>query len=89
MKRERLFEEKGKSFYVSHLKKLYMGHLKMVPPQQQEEEEEEEEQRFPLPDLSASPQIKTIFQVIELLLCCVEIVYGTVSANSLCQHLLM
>ncbi len=32
VKRERLFEKKGKSFYFSHLKKLYMGHLKMVPP---------------------------------------------------------
>ncbi len=31
-----------------------MGHLKMVPQQQQQEEE----QRFPLPDLSAAPQIK-------------------------------
>ncbi len=33
-----------------------MGHLKMVPPQQQQQQQEE--QRFPLPDLSASPQIK-------------------------------
>ncbi len=55
VKRERLFEKKEKSFYFSHLKKLYIGHLKMVPPQQQQQEEEE---RFPLPDLSAAPQIK-------------------------------
>ena len=57
VKRKILFEKKRKSFYFSHLKKLFMGHLKMVPPQQQQQEEEE--QRFPLPDLSASPQIKT------------------------------
>ena len=35
----------------------------MVPQQQQQEEEEEEEERFPLPELSAAPQIKkpTVF----------------------------
>ncbi len=31
-----------------------MGNQKIAPPQQ-----EQEEQRFPLPDLSASPQIKS------------------------------
>ena len=30
----------------------------MVPPPQQQQQQQEEEQRFPLPDLSASPQIK-------------------------------
>ncbi len=58
VKTERLFFKKKKknSFCFSHLKKLYMGHLKKVPPHQ--EEEEEGEQCFPLPDLSAAPQIK-------------------------------
>ncbi len=58
VKRERLFEKKEKSFYFSHLKKLYMGHLKMVPPPQQQQQQQQQEQRFPLPDLLAAPQIK-------------------------------
>ncbi len=37
--------------------KTLHGNLKNAPPQQQQQEEE---QRFPLPDLSAAPQIKTV-----------------------------
>ncbi len=47
-----------KVFAFTHPKKLFMGTWKIVPPQQQQEEKEEEEERFPLPDLSAAPQIK-------------------------------
>ncbi len=47
-----------KVFALSHPKKLYMGDWKMVP-QQQQQQQQDEEQRFPLPDLSAAPQIKS------------------------------
>ncbi len=47
------------SFAFSHPKKLYMGSWKIVPPQQQQQQQQEQEQCFPLPDLSASPQIKS------------------------------
>ncbi len=47
-----------KSFLWMHPFWLYMGDLKTVPQIPQQQQQQEEEQHLPLPDLSASPQIK-------------------------------
>ncbi len=57
VKTERLFEKKRKKFLLFTPKKTVHGTFENAPPQQQQQQEGEE-QRFPLPDLSASPQIK-------------------------------
>ncbi len=57
VKKKRLFEKKRKKFMLFTPQKTVNGTFENGPPPQQQQQQEEE-QRFPLPDLSAAPQIK-------------------------------
>ncbi len=59
VKKERLFEKKRKKFLLFTPQKTVHGTFENGPPPQQQQQQQQQEQRFPLPDLSAAPQIKT------------------------------